>query len=147
VVLSGTVTLQGLSASASPQDVAFTFVPTSGSSTLVTAGVDATGSVSIGGVAPGSYTVHVKGAKWLAKDVQVTVASGSSSAVDVTLLAGDVNGDNVVDLSDFSELAGAFGSDAGTANWDSNADLNCDGVVDVTDFSLLAANFGNQGDP
>jgi hypothetical protein len=111
------------------------------------AAVDATGSVDFAGVPAGSYTLHVKGAKWLARDLQVTVPNGAPAAIDITLLAGDVNGDNVVDLNDFSELAAAFGSAVGDANWDANADLNCDGVVDLMDFGLLAANFGAQGDP
>lgn len=53
-------------------------------------------------------------------------------------LAGDFNGDGIVDFSDFFQFADYFGS--------SNAayDLNADGVVDFTDFFLFADNFGQE---
>jgi lysophospholipase L1-like esterase len=145
--LKGTVALQGIAPFAPAQPVAFVFTPASGPPTTVTASIDATGAFAFTGVAPGAYTVHIKGAKWLQRDLQVVVQGTSAATASVTLLSGDVNNDNVVDLSDFSELAAAFGAASGDSNWDANADLNCDGLVDLTDFGLLAANFGLQGDP
>jgi hypothetical protein len=144
--LTGSITLQGLSPSAPAQTVTFECVPQSGTAITTTAAIDASGAYVLTGVPAGSYTVKAKGAKWLQRDAKVTIASGSAASLSLLLPAGDVNGDNVVDLSDFSELATAFGSSAGESNWDPNADLNCDGVVDMTDFGLLAANFGQQGD-
>jgi hypothetical protein len=55
---------------------------------------------------------------------------------------GDVTGDDVVDVFDFSELAAAFGSGPGDANWNPAADFDGNGEIDVFDFSTLAAAFG-----
>ena len=51
---------------------------------------------------------------------------------------GDITGDLVVDVSDFSVLLLNFGSTGGGPS-----DLNNDLVVDVQDFSLFLVNFGN----
>jgi hypothetical protein len=53
---------------------------------------------------------------------------------------GDVNGDHVVDILDFSIIAKAFGSQPGQPNWDVRADLDGNGIVDIADV-ILAANF------
>ena len=59
-------------------------------------------------------------------------------------LAGDVNGDEVVDLEDFNLLKANFGT--GANRWE--GDLTGDGAVDLHDFAQLKANFGDpQPDP
>jgi hypothetical protein len=55
---------------------------------------------------------------------------------------GDLNGDGVVDVSDFGILERAWGSSPGMSNWDPRADINHDGVVDVSDFGILQMNWG-----
>lgn len=57
----------------------------------------------------------------------------------VTLLGGDVNGDNRIDIRDLSFVAWHFGSDHAPA------DINADGLVDILDLTLVAGNFGRQG--
>jgi hypothetical protein len=110
----------------------------------VTLGSD--GSYELDNVPVTTQSIAVKGQSWLQSVVPLTVA-GNMSGVNVPLLAGDINGDNVVDLDDFSLLAQAFGSNSISANWNAAADLNCDGVVDLLDFTILAQNFGLTGDP
>lgn len=51
-------------------------------------------------------------------------------------IAGDINGDGVVDTADLGILIGAFGTMGGPA------DLNNDGVVDTADLGILISNFG-----
>ncbi len=53
-------------------------------------------------------------------------------------LAGDANGDGVVNLADFGILRGEFGQ-SGTSLF---ADFNGDGIVNLADFGILRANFG-----
>jgi hypothetical protein len=55
---------------------------------------------------------------------------------------GDLDGDNVRDLTDFTFFAMAYGSVLGDASYDPCADMDDDGVVDLTDFSLFATNYG-----
>ena len=55
---------------------------------------------------------------------------------------GDVNGDYLVGVADFSALAGAYGSSSGQPTYDREADFNLDDLVGVADFSTLAGNYG-----
>jgi endonuclease/exonuclease/phosphatase family metal-dependent hydrolase len=61
------------------------------------------------------------------------------------LCPGDVNGDKVVDVFDFGDLAAGFG--AGPDAPRSAGDLNADGAVDVFDFAELADLFGEACGP
>ncbi len=61
--------------------------------------------------------------------------------------AGDVDGDQDVDITDFNTLAVNFdpvGANAGTNSWET-ADFDSDGDVDITDFNSLAVNFSPLG--
>ena len=99
-------------------------------------------------VAPGVYDVRIEGGKNLAVLVSnVTIAGTTGAVPDVRLSAGDANGDNSVDSTDFGILIGAFGSDASVpgSGYAASADFNFDGLVDSTDFSLLIGEFNNSG--
>ena len=52
---------------------------------------------------------------------------------------GDVNGDGFTNVSDFTILAGNFGSSVAP---NTNGDLNGDGLVNAGDFVILAGDFG-----
>ena len=70
-------------------------------------------------------------------DVQDTATGASGDyALQVGVLAGDANGDGVVDFGDFAILSNSFGQ----AN--AAADFNSDGIVDSADFAILSDNFG-----
>jgi WD40 repeat protein len=64
----------------------------------------------------------------------------------ILMHSGDIVPDNVIDLSDYSQLAVAFGSQSTSVNWNSKCDLNFDQVVDLTDYTILATNFGMMGE-
>jgi hypothetical protein len=57
----------------------------------------------------------------------------------VTLLGGDINGDNTIDIRDLSYVAYHFGGP------DAQSDINGDGRVDILDLTLIAGNFGTKG--
>ncbi|MBI1877771.1 MAG: hypothetical protein HYR94_06010, partial [Chloroflexi bacterium] len=57
----------------------------------------------------------------------------------ITLLAGDVNADNRIDILDMAYIAKFYHSG------DSLADLNGDGAVNIFDLVLAASNYGQQG--
>ena len=81
---------------------------------------------------------------YLRKRVAVTFTNGVASANFTgadELIAGDLDGNNVVDLGDFSMLATAWS----TSN--PAADLDGNGWVDLDDYFLLAQHWGAQGDP
>jgi hypothetical protein len=72
------------------------------------------------------------------RPVQVIVNSVTHVG-EMTLLGGDVNGDNCIDVRDLSYVAWHFDEYA------PNADVNGDGLVDILDLSLMAVNFGQCG--
>lgn len=57
-------------------------------------------------------------------------------------LMGDINGDGVVELLDFSLMTDAYGSYPGHIRWNPDCDLNQDGIVELTDFLVLSNNYG-----
>ena len=63
-----------------------------------------------------------------------------------TLLEGDANDSNKVEIFDFSILATSYRSVPGDPNWDPRADFNENDRVEIFDFSLLATNYGREGD-
>jgi hypothetical protein len=148
---SGTVALGQYTASPNGVPVTIT-IKDAGNNVVQTANVTLDGSghysfVPTVSVAPGTYTVTAKGSHWLRKAVaNVTITSAGFSGVSCTLLNGDVNGDNVISLSDFTALRTAFGSTPSDPNWNPNADLNGDGAVSLGDFTILRTNFGQAGD-
>ena len=52
------------------------------------------------------------------------------------LLVGDINGDGIVNILDYTLLSNAFGTN------NLSADLNKDGIVNIVDYTLLSNNFG-----
>jgi hypothetical protein len=105
------------------------------------------GSFRLTGIPPGIYTLHIKGSRWLAKNVPADLSVGDVSGITATLQPGDINNDNRVTISDLGLLADAFNTAPYSPKWNENADLNGDGKVDILDLELLADNFGRQGDP
>ena len=99
-----------------------------------------TGEMMVAGFAPGAYRVVLNRSGFLQRVQTLTLTTGSSTAAFGALRAGNLNTDNLVNIQDFSLLAGDFGQTTPLA------DLNGDGVVNIQDFSLLASNFGQSGD-
>jgi hypothetical protein len=94
----------------------------------------------------GVYTWWAKGRSWLATSGSVTLTGAAVTRVELGLQpAGDVNEDNLVDITDFSRLRTAFGTACGGTGYDAWSDFTGNCVVDITDFSLLRGNFGQAG--
>ena len=145
---SGAVQMQSIVASAPSQNITFTFRPTDGSAfLLLTASVPASGVFTLTNIPPGSYTLHIKGDKYLAANVSVDTTKGDATGVTATLRAGDANNDNVIDIADFGVLVNAYNSDSTKpkSGYDAHADFNGDGVVDIADFGLLVNNYNASG--
>jgi hypothetical protein len=143
--LSGTITLEGCQNAAQSISMEFRCL-NSGEVFARTVLLHADGSFRISHIQCGQYSVRIKGEKWLAHNITVDTSNGDEWDVAVTLPAGDVNSDNVVDSQDVAALADAFGSTPADSRWNEDADLNGDGKVDIEDLGLLASNFGKRGD-
>lgn len=94
-------------------------------------------------LAPGVYDVSFKASHWLRRTVY---GHPLGVPVVVSLINGDVDGDNEVALGDFALLSSAFGSWPGDPNWIPHADLNGDESVDIGDYAILSSTFGSWGD-
>jgi hypothetical protein len=146
VSVSGILTLEDCINPVQP--VTFEFRPEDQSGIFqrtITLGAD--GSFLIPNIPPKSYSVRIKGVKWLAQTLAVNASNGDVENVTAFLPAGDANDDNSVDVLDLDLLIQAFDTFPGDPAWNENADFNCDERVDVLDLDILLRNFDIQGDP
>lgn len=106
------------------------------------------GSYSIPSVQTGTYTLKFKAVKYLVKKATAIFVSAdvTTDAGKVSLKVGDVNGDNIIDLSDLGYLATAYGTRTGDALFDTRCDFNSDDIIDLSDLGWLASNYGLKGD-
>jgi len=150
--ISGTINLQDFNPDASPRTITIEF-RNPGSTTPV-----ASVTQPIGGGGPqaftaevnlmGTYDVAVKGPNWLRRtisNVWITPVGVTGLAFD--LINGDCDGDNEVDIGDYSLLSSSFGYSLGDALFVPTTDLNGDDTTDIGDFAVLSANFGLTGNP
>ena len=73
------------------------------------------------------------------------MALGQTTAGFCTLIEGDVNGNDIIDVSDLAIFGARYGFSQGDVDWDPRCDLNNDKTVDVRDLALLGANYAKQG--
>ena len=106
--------------------------------TSVTANVNGTFSLT----APaGTYTVRATASGFLSAQGSTTLTSGGTSTKPtITLLAGDLDGNNVIDQLDALTIGMNYNAATPAA-----ADLNNDGVINVLDLELLAQNYRETG--
>ena len=94
----------------------------------------------------GVYSWWAKGPGWLATGGQVTLSGAPVTQQEMgQQRAGDVNNDNLVDISDFSLLRATFGKACGDTGYNGQGDFTGDCLVDISDFTLLRGNFGQAG--
>jgi len=106
--------------------------------TSVAANPDGTFSLT---ASAGSYTVEATASGFLSAQGPATVNAGETTTMaTISLLAGDIDGNAVIDQFD----ALTIGMSYNTASPDA-ADLNADGVINVLDLELLAANYHATG--
>jgi hypothetical protein len=106
--------------------------------TSVTANPDGTFSLT----APaGTYTIAATASGFLRAEGSVTITGGSTSTKPtITLLAGDIDGNNVIDQFDALTIGMNYNGTTPSA-----ADLNDDSVINVLDLEILAANYRKTG--
>jgi len=113
----------------------------------VTLTLDSSGNYTLPDVSDGTYDVAFKASHWLRRVARSVRVSGADvSGVNVSLVNGDIDGDNEVTLFDFGALVAAFGSVPGDSNWNPEADLDGDAEVTLFDFGVLVKNFGETGE-
>lgn len=101
---------------------------------------DGSGNFSI--IAPaGSYTIIASAPGFLKAQGTATLTSGATTAMPtITLLAGDIDGNDVIDQFDALTIGINYNASSPAA-----ADLNNDGTINVLDLEMLAANYRKSG--
>ncbi len=107
-----------------------------------TAITDASGEFTVDEVPAGTHTITIRCQSYLRTWRAVTVpAGGTVDLPNVTLLAGDVDQDGLVEAAD-GELVGlAWDSTAGLPTWDERCDVTDDGVVNILDMVAVQFNW------
>jgi hypothetical protein len=89
----------------------------------------------------GTYTVAATASGFLGAQGPATLTSNETSTKSaVTLFAGDIDGNNVIDQFDAMTIGMSYNTAA-----PAEADLNSDGVINVLDLELLAAHYRATG--
>ena len=89
----------------------------------------------------GTYTLVAVASGFLSAEGSVTLASGSTvTQADVTLLAGDIDANDIIDQFDAMTIGMSYNTPTPAA-----ADLNNDGIINVLDLELLAQNYRETG--
>ncbi len=153
--LAGAVLLQGRPDPPNPAllvKLSVRFSPSVAPGPILTAEpfADASGHFSAFGIPAGVYDIEVKHQNSIS--VKANAVSMLPAAVTVMhfgrLPTGDANGDNLVDIVDFSLLRSVFGASTDCATSTTPgacADFDATAMVDIVDFSLLRSNFGRVG--
>ena len=103
------------------------------------AGTD--GKFTINDIPVGTYTVEAKAEGFLRAVGSATITSGGTVNMPIiTLLAGDINGDDVINEWDALSIGMNYNGTVPSA-----ANLNCDEVINVLDLELLAKNYRKTG--
>jgi probable HAF family extracellular repeat protein len=148
--VSGSVALQGYSGDVTQVPVTVE-IRNPGSTTVLqrtTVRLQSDGSFSLPSPLVGTYDVSFKASHWLRRTIAgVTLTASSRVSLGPSLINGDVNGDNAINLSDLIAISAAWRSTQGSANWNPNADLNGDGNVNLADWMIVASNWRKSGDP
>lgn len=151
--ISGTLTFSDLVPSAVPQNVTFTFRSDDGSPDIVQSqAVPVSGAFTLPGLFSKSGVLHIKPDKFLAVNVPIDLSVGNITGISASLLGGDANNNNVVDIGDFGVLVNAYGDSYNTSDPNANpediaADFNGDGMIDIGDFGILVNDYNLSGDP
>jgi hypothetical protein len=101
---------------------------------------DESGAFSVMAAA-GTYKVVATASGFLSAEGSATLTAETTTTLEpVTLLAGDIDGNAVIDQFDAMTIGMSYNGAEPSA-----ADLNNDGVINVLDLELLAANYRLTG--
>ncbi len=89
----------------------------------------------------GTYNLVATSSGFLSAQGSVTITAGGTVTMPViSLPAGDIDNNNVINQFDVLTLGMSYNSSTPTA-----ADLNSDGIINVLDLELLAKNYLKSG--
>jgi hypothetical protein len=94
------------------------------------------------GIEPGTYDIIVFGEHTLINVKRnVTISSLYSSIEMGTLLEGDANHDNIINIKDYAILSNSWLTSQSQIRYDSTVDFDRNGMIDTADLYLLTSNW------
>lgn len=131
-----------ISGNTTPVDV-LTATPISTFNLTTARSGNTTASSQVTGVIPGTYDITVTSPHCLTNVKRGVVIAAPSSTINMgTLLEGNANDDNKINIQDFGVLAASYGKSSVDTGFDTRADFDRNNKINITDFGLLAANYG-----
>jgi hypothetical protein len=107
---------------------------------------DALGQITLSTqIAEGDYKLLVKHPQYLQRLVNLSLTDATPIVVP-ELLGGDVNDNNIINISDFGIFAGTYNLQSVDPGYDSRADINNSDKVDISDFGIFAGNYNISGE-
>ena len=112
-------------------------------------GDEGSGSGSVAEHIYTTYNWNGSGYEPFVVSLMVVDAIGASTTVNIpanVYIAGDTNGDGIVDVLDATIVGLEWDHEYGTTNWadrSDQADLNNDGLVDILDAVIVGTNWGH----
>ncbi|MBQ2967180.1 MAG: hypothetical protein IJE10_03545 [Clostridia bacterium] len=103
----------------------------------------AAGAYDFSMLEPGTYTVKFTKQSHLPEVREAEITTAHATDVDANLVAGDVNADAIINLSDFGEVTALLGQEAGSAQ-QKKADFLENGRIDVNELTKLIQNYGED---
>ena len=95
------------------------------------------GKFTILDVVDATYDVRIKASHWLSKLTSGVIVNGNTDVGIVSLINGDINGDNGIDESDLAIMSNDwYQATADAIN--ANSDINGDGGVDESDLAIMS---------
>ncbi|MBN1190240.1 MAG: leucine-rich repeat domain-containing protein [Dehalococcoidales bacterium] len=99
--------------------------------------------VHVSDIVPGMYDITLVTQHCLTNVKRGVEIDESVTEVDMgTLLEGDADDDDNIDIHDFGLLASTYDTARGEAGYDERADFDRSGRTNIADFGLLALNYG-----
>jgi hypothetical protein len=92
-------------------------------------------------LATGDYLAAASHPGYLRSQRAFTLVTGTQTLPDVTLLAGDINRDDRIELADAELVALAWNTTPASPNWNAAADLTADGQINVLDMVAVQYNW------
>ena len=102
-------------------------------------------TVTITNIPANAYQVRIKAETWLSRLYTLDFSGSSLNLGSFQMLNGDVDGNNVVDLSDYLTMVTVFDTSPVPSSFYKRADLNWDNIVDLSDYLIMTANFDEVG--
>lgn len=97
-------------------------------------------SYSLTGLHPGEYIVATKRPGYLTYYKKISLSDNVVDLGSVTLIPGDVNGDDIVNANDVDLITDLLGIEYGDDNYLISADINGDKVINENDLGLVNLN-------